>query len=100
MFNGSAYSVLRLDESEWFPILKFRWTEYAKWVCVGRYNPTTYHYYCNQQTDKQYIDNIQDIRGFTKDLRDIVGLILTSVAGESDDIRAEWVLEHRPDWNN
>lgn len=96
-FDGAGYSSIRLDGSQWWPIIKFKFTEYAKWVAIGRYWSSTSHFYCNQK-DREYITSAEDIMGFSKDIRDIVNVML--IDGENqDELRAQWVAMNRPDWN-
>ena len=97
LFVGSAYSSIRLDGSQWWPIIKFKFTDYAKWVAVGKYWPQSFHFYCHPKDDKQYIDTPADVANYSKDIRDIVTVML--IGGENqDEERVLWVQEHRPDW--
>lgn len=97
LFEGSGYSSIRLDGSQWWPIVKFKYTDYAKWIALGMYWPQSSHFYCNQQSGKIYIDSAEDIKTYEKDIRDIVSVMLMD-GEDQDERRAAWVRRNRPDW--
>lgn len=95
-FHGTSYSSIRLDGSQWFPIIKYRYSGNAQWIAVGKYCPKTMHFYCNQREDKLSILAPSDIHKYAKDIRDIVTVML--MGDGHDDERVRWVTEFRPDW--
>ena len=96
-FVGTSYNSIRLDGSQWWPIIKYKFTDYSKWIALGRYWPQTYHFYCNQSKERINIERVEDILKYEKDIRDIVRVML--IGGDNaDELRMAWVSEYRPDW--
>lgn len=93
LFVGSGYSSIRLDGCQWWPIIKFKYTDNTKWIALGKYLPQSYHFYCNTK-DKHYITDEHDIISFSKDIQDIARVMLL----DDDEHRASWVNKNRPDW--
>ncbi len=97
LFVGTGYSSIRLDGSQWWPIIKFKYTDFSKWVALGKYWPETYHFYCDHNKERITIGSIDDVRNFSDDIRDIVQVMLIG-GDDCDERRAAWVNEHRTDW--
>ena len=96
LFHGTSYSSIRLDGSQWFPIIKYKYSGNTRWIAVGRYCPKTMHFYCNQKENKLFILAPADIHKHAKDIQDIVKVML--MGDVHDDERVQWVTEFRPDW--
>lgn len=94
LFTGTGYSSIRLDGSQWFPIIKFG----TNWITLGKYRTQSKHFYCQTKDNKQYIDTPSDIFKYAADITDIVTVML--IGDGHDDERTKWVIEHRPDWCN
>ena len=97
LFTGAGYSAVRLDGSQWWPIIKFKYTGYSKWVAVGKYCPQSRHFSCHSKDDRRQIESVADIDKFSKDIKDIVAVMLIGGVGQ-DEQRVAWVRENRPDW--
>ena len=87
-----TYFTIRLDDNEWFPIVKTKLTANTKWIVVSKYT-SNYKFY-GDLSKKNWIDNLEDIRIYAKDIRDVVKVMLT----DGDSQRMDWVTKNRPDW--
>ncbi|MBQ9547390.1 MAG: type I restriction enzyme HsdR N-terminal domain-containing protein [Bacteroidales bacterium] len=93
LFVGSSYSTIRLDGIVWYSILKFKWTGNVQWVSVSKMTYANCKV-ANSLSNKHYLNNLDEIRTYSKDIRDIVK-VLTLPEGTS---RQEWITDNRPDW--
>ena len=91
LFTGKTYNSIRLDGIQWWPIVKFKYSNNTKWLAVGKYMT---NFYCHPKDDKQYIDTTADIYKFSQDIKDVVKVMLM----DDEDERISWVRQHRADW--
>lgn len=87
-----TYFTIRLDGSEWFPIVKTKLTDNTKWIVISRFT-NNYKFY-GDLSRKIYLNSLDDIRIYSKDIQDVVRVMLISDDGE----RMEWVRKNRTDW--
>lgn len=91
--DNNYYYSIRLDKSQWRPICKLHLNDNYKWMTVGRYWPLSRKFYASIKY-KVILDSISDISKYSKDLIDIMKVMLF----ETNEERIEWVNSNRQDW--
>lgn len=73
--TGKQYTSIRLDGNVWFPIIKCKITDTAKWIVVSQYNSETNNIY-GRISDRHYIASVNDILNYSDDIISITKQIL------------------------
>lgn len=72
--ENQQYNTIRLDGSEWSPICRLKYTQWAKWISITHWDEETERM---SQGEKHPMESPQDIHKYANELRTIVQQMLT-----------------------